>query len=68
MGLVVPWAILRANCGKIQVGDNFGSSVYYDNSDFIFCIPFELLSEILVKAKDYMTNINLKSTRVDNLY
>lgn len=57
--------------GKIQVGDNFGSSVYYDNqskSDFISCIPIELLSEVLVKAKDYMTNINLKSTRVDNLY
>lgn len=65
---MVSWAILRASCGKMQVGDNFGSSVYYDNSDFISCIPIELLSEILIKAKDYMININLKSTGVDNLY
>lgn len=48
----------------------FGSFVYYgnqNNSDFICCIPIELLSEILVKAEDYMTNTCLKSARVDDL-
>lgn len=49
----------------------FGPSVYYchqSNSGYICGICIEFSLEILVKAKDYMTNICLKSTRLDNPY